>query len=103
MAQRWYYTTDGQTRLGPVSASELRDLVRGGQLRPADQVQPEGSARWASAGQLPGLFPDPPEAVEVSPVEEAPPEVAPVAEAAPVLRPPPDRGPVTPALVPRDA
>jgi GYF domain 2 len=75
MAQRWFYTQDGRTALGPFTADELRERARTGQLLRTDQVQAEGSKRWLRADQMTGLFPAEVEAVPVLPVEEVPTEV----------------------------
>jgi hypothetical protein len=69
VAQLWYVSTDGRTRLGPYSASSLRSMARSGRLKPGDLVMPKGQPKWSKAGRVPGLFPAP-EPVEVWPVED---------------------------------
>jgi uncharacterized RDD family membrane protein YckC len=42
----WYYSDSQRNRLGPVAASDLADLHRGGQLQPGTLVWREGLAAW---------------------------------------------------------
>jgi len=51
----WYYAK-GQTRLGPVSGQQLKELAGSGQLQPGDLVWQAGMPQWAPAGNVPGLF-----------------------------------------------
>ena len=72
MAQNWYYAA-GEQKLGPYSASQLRQLAATGQLRPTDMVWKEGMKQWAAAGSVKGLFPpatDLPLAVDSRPSPE---------------------------------
>lgn len=58
MAQTWYYTKDGKTKLGPVSEAELKQLARTGQLQPSEMVRREDVAKWAPASNVQRLFHD---------------------------------------------
>jgi len=51
----WYYAK-GQTRLGPVSGQQLKELAGSGQLQPGDLVWQAGMPQWAPAANVPGLF-----------------------------------------------
>jgi len=53
----WYYAK-GQTRLGPISGQQLKELAGSGQLQPGDLVWQAGMPQWAPAGNVPGLFGD---------------------------------------------
>ena len=55
MASRWYYKVMGE-ELGPVSATELRQLAQRGVLDLDAPVRNE-SSDWVSAGKVRGLFP----------------------------------------------
>ena len=44
MADRWYYTLDGQT-FGPITAEGLMQLAAVGRLGPTDLIWPEGKDR----------------------------------------------------------
>ncbi len=52
---QWYYARDNQ-QYGPVSASELKQLVEAGRLSPDDLLWREGMEAWATAINLRGLF-----------------------------------------------
>ena len=54
-APAWYCETDGGS-LGPLAASELKELARSGELKPTDRVRKEGMTSWATAAQVKGLF-----------------------------------------------
>ena len=56
MTQQWYYTSDGQTNVGPVTTDELRRLARTGKLAPTDMVQMAGVPKWVPAAKVKGLF-----------------------------------------------
>jgi antitoxin component YwqK of YwqJK toxin-antitoxin module len=56
MTQQWYYTSDGQTNVGPVSTAELKRLARTGKLAPTDMVQMAGMSKWVPAVKVKGLF-----------------------------------------------
>ena len=88
---QWYYARD-RRRVGPLSREQLQDLVRGGQLKPADMVLQEGTTQWRSAETVPDLFilpslaptvPQPPAAFPVTLPPEACPATPPVAVALP--------------------
>lgn len=55
MAVQWFYGTD-QARLGPFSASQLRELKVRGELQPTDMVWKEGVKNGLPAGDIHGLF-----------------------------------------------
>ncbi|MGC2780321.1 MAG: DUF4339 domain-containing protein [Bradyrhizobium sp.] len=55
----WYYATQGQQQ-GPVSESELRDLIARGALTAETLVWSDGMAGWEKAGRIPGLLSDVP-------------------------------------------
>jgi hypothetical protein len=57
MANQWYYTPDGRTRLGPFSLPQLLQLARTGQLLPTHMVRQEEELKWAAAGTFTELFP----------------------------------------------
>ena len=52
--EAWYYARQGQTH-GPVTAPELRDLVRAGRVLPNDGVWKEGMNGWRPAATVQGL------------------------------------------------
>lgn len=53
-SQQWYYAK-GNQQLGPVDRAVLEDLVRRGEVGPADLVWTEGMANWAPAGEVLGM------------------------------------------------
>lgn len=55
MSKQWYYSQEGQQN-GPVSAAELKDLAKTGQIVPTDMVWSEGMRSWAPASSVKGLF-----------------------------------------------
>lgn len=55
MAAEWYYSKNGK-ELGPVSATDLKAVVKSGQLSPADMVWKKGMPQWKRAGTVKGLF-----------------------------------------------
>jgi hypothetical protein len=55
MERMWYYAPGGSDRQGPVSETQMQDLLKRGQLAPADLVWTEGMATWVAAGQVPEL------------------------------------------------
>lgn len=71
MAQDWFYTRDGKSKQGPVSASELRTLAKSGQLLPTDMVWREGLTKWIPASKVKDLFSAPP-AITTAPPLPAP-------------------------------
>ncbi len=76
--QQWYYGQEGN-RMGPCSASQLRELAAKGQISPLDTIWKEGTAQGALASRVKNLFPPPPSAREPEPVP--PPPQEPVAAA----------------------
>src|SRR5438445_128435 len=81
MAQEWFYTKDGKTRIGPISATYLQALARSGQLLPTDMVREASMAKWVRASQIRGLF-----------AQAALPAPAPLPVAVSVALPEPERG-----------
>jgi uncharacterized protein DUF4339 len=55
MASAWYFSKHG-TQLGPVSSSQLRQLVHTGQVLPTDLIWKEGMPTWVAAGSVEDLF-----------------------------------------------
>lgn len=51
----WLYSRNGRT-FGPLTASQLRQLVAEQRLGPKDLVCRDGTDRWVAAGSLRGLF-----------------------------------------------
>lgn len=64
MDHQWHYVRDGRS-LGPISTSELRQLVARGELRSEDLVWREGMPAWSSVASMRLT---PPAAVEPPPV-----------------------------------
>lgn len=56
MESQWYYSRQGQ-RVGPVTASQLRDLAAAGTLASTDLVWKDGLKEWIEARRVMGLFP----------------------------------------------
>lgn len=54
MAQEWYYT-DGERKVGPVSAKELKQAAVDGILQPTTLVWSEGMKGWKEARTIKGL------------------------------------------------
>ncbi len=52
----WFYSV-GDTRQGPVSDEQLRELAADGTLKAADLVWKDGMPDWVEARTIPGLFP----------------------------------------------
>ncbi len=62
---QWYYARNDEP-MGPISASELKQLVDAGQLKPDDLLWREGMDEWTTAINLRGLFgADPPQGGKV--------------------------------------
>lgn len=55
MAAEWHYSKNGQKH-GPVSASDLKNLAKSGDLLPTDLIWKEGMAKWKPASNVKGLF-----------------------------------------------
>ncbi|HQR08467.1 MAG TPA: DUF4339 domain-containing protein [Gemmatales bacterium] len=51
MARKWYYSQNKQMA-GPISSSELKDLIRANKLLSTDLVQEEGTNRWHKVSVL---------------------------------------------------
>jgi hypothetical protein len=58
MATPHWYIARNKVRVGPFTASDLKQLASCGLLRPAEFVWREGSAKWVEAVAIPGLFPE---------------------------------------------
>ena len=56
MASRWFYTHDGQPRLGPFTAKKLKEMAASGQILPTDAVRREGKDKSVTANRVKGLF-----------------------------------------------
>ena len=54
----WYYAKNDQ-QLGPVSPTELKQLVATHVLFPEDLIWRDGMEAWAPAARVKGLFPEP--------------------------------------------
>ena len=66
MANAWYYAHD-ETKSGPFSGQQLKDLAASGALLPKDTVWKDGVEEGVLASRVKNLFPAPP--VEASPDE----------------------------------
>lgn len=53
---RWYYVRNGE-RHGPIGESELKDLLRGGEVGATDYVWHEAMPDWQEAKRVPSLVP----------------------------------------------
>jgi hypothetical protein len=51
---RWYYCLDGKTAQGPVTAAELKELIRSRRLVPTSKVSLDGK-KWHPASHLKGV------------------------------------------------
>jgi len=51
----WWYRI-GENITGPVSATELKRLAKGGLLKPATLVKKKGHEKWVAAEKVRGLF-----------------------------------------------
>ncbi len=58
MADQWYYAK-GNTKYGPLSGGELKQLADSGELNSADLVWKTGMENWQSASSIKGLFTEP--------------------------------------------
>lgn len=54
---RYFYSPDDTTRVGPVTLETLRAKAIAGDLTPENYVYVEGDAEWTEARRIPGLFP----------------------------------------------
>jgi hypothetical protein len=59
MASHWYYA-HGEHKLGPFSASQLKELAAAGKILKTDTVWMEGVEKGAPAGKVRYLFAAPP-------------------------------------------
>ncbi|WP_193788975.1 DUF4339 domain-containing protein [Zavarzinella formosa] len=57
MNQEWFYSV-GDTRQGPVTEEQLRQLAAEGSLKPTDLVWKDGMPDWVEARTIPGFFPE---------------------------------------------
>ena len=53
---RWYYEVEGQAQ-GPLTAAELKERAKSGQLAPDHLIRKGEDGNWVPAGQVKGLFP----------------------------------------------
>lgn len=60
METNWYYAANGQERKGPVSESELKQLLGSGQLPAGTLVWCDGMANWTPAQEVAALRNSPP-------------------------------------------
>lgn len=58
MSENWYYTKDGKNKNGPVTAAQLGELARSGQILPTDMVKRDDMQKWLPASQVKGIFAD---------------------------------------------
>jgi RsiW-degrading membrane proteinase PrsW (M82 family) len=56
MASQWYYRK-GEEKVGPISASQLKQLADSGSLSPSDFIWKDGLKEWVPARFVNGLFP----------------------------------------------
>jgi hypothetical protein len=61
MAVEWYCRIRGE-ETGPHLSSDLRSMVRAGQLLPENLVRQSSSDKWVTASRVKGLFSDAPQA-----------------------------------------
>jgi hypothetical protein len=54
MAQEWYYS-QGDKKIGPMSAKELGEAAKSGKLQPTDLVWTDGMKDWKEACSIKGL------------------------------------------------
>jgi ribosomal protein S27AE len=84
MADKWYFAK-GETKLGPYSSAQLKELADNGKILPSDTVWKEGIEKGVLAAKVKYLFSVPPGKVPPSPaakVVASPPSLAPPAEPA---------------------
>ncbi len=69
--KEWLYSTEDDEQQGPVSAKELQQLAKNGELSADDLVWKEGMDEWAPASKIKGLtFVEPPVA-QTAPVAQS--------------------------------
>ena len=56
MAAAWFYSDEGENKVGPFTASELRRLFESGELRSSMMVWEEGTTKGIPAGEVEGLL-----------------------------------------------
>ena len=54
---QWYYSVDGQNRVGPIAQEELTRLISSGRLNSQTLVCKEGMSEWVYASTVNDLFP----------------------------------------------
>lgn len=59
MADEWYYAK-GKEKVGPLTAAQMKQLARSGELARTSMVWKTGMPKWVQAGQVNGLFPEAP-------------------------------------------
>lgn len=58
MEKLWFYTLNGTTeKIGPVPENEIRALIAGGQIKPADLLWTDGMAEWSALDRIPEFQP----------------------------------------------
>jgi hypothetical protein len=62
-----WYTSDGQTKQGPLAAAAVVQMVQSGTLEASHLIWKEGMPEWITAGSLPGLFGPPGSYVQSGP------------------------------------
>lgn len=55
MADEWYIGKNG-SRIGPLSAAQIRQMAVRGELGPADMIWKSGMAQWVTCSSVKGLF-----------------------------------------------
>ena len=55
MEKNWYYSADGQEKKGPVTETELKQMLSIGQVPATTMVWSEGMANWAPANSIAAL------------------------------------------------
>lgn len=65
MVELWYYASD-ESKIGPCSGRELKDLAASGRILPTDTIWKEGIAKGVLATKVKNLFP--PIQADVAPV-----------------------------------
>ena len=55
MEKNWYYSADGQAKIGPVPEHELKRLFTGNQIPASTLVWSEGMANWVTASNVAAL------------------------------------------------
>src|SRR5262249_32319613 len=71
MEAKWYYAS-GKQKMGPFSFTQLQQLALAGTIQPTSMVWQEGTQKWQTVSDVPGLFPSVAEGICVEPVSSAP-------------------------------